>query len=308
MEPTPRTPARLGGAAAALLLTAAAFSTGAAHPATATTVCEPFGEIPMGEYWLNNNVWGQDAGSGSQCVEDLYQDGDTIGWRTEWDWEGDPYQVKSYVSSVLGWHWGWNSDEDTGLPVRLSSGRALETAWEYDLRTEGTVAVAYDLWLHDIADPGWSDDPADEVMVWLSARGGAGPLGERIDTVEVGGERWDLYQGAVEDDDGQLLWDVHSFVHTGGTRSFEGDLTGFTDHLADRGALEPDQYLSSVQAGIEVFQGTGVLETTAYRVTRGVTGGRSRHHGVIASARGTGVASPSVSREAWSACTVLERR
>lgn len=270
MDPNPRTPARLGGVAAALILVAAAFSTGAAHPATAAaTVCEPFGEIPMGKYWLNNNVWGQDAGSGSQCVEDLYHDGDTIGWRTEWDWEGDPYQVKSYVGSVLGWHWGWNADEDTGLPVRLSSGRTVETAWEYDLRTEGTVAVAYDLWLHDTADPGWDDDPADEVMVWLSARGGAGPLGERIDTVTVAGEQWDLYRGAVRGEDGRLYWNVHSFVHTSGTRSFEGDLTGFTDHLADRGALASDQYLSSVQSGIEVFRGAGELETTAYRVARG---------------------------------------
>ena len=273
MATSPRTPARLGGVAAALLLTTALTSgTAAAAPAdgprAATTVCEPFDTIPMGKYWLNNNLWGQDAGSGSQCVEDLYQSGDTIGWRTEWQWEGEPYEVKSYVSSVLGWHWGWNAD-DTGLPVPLWTEEPLNTTWDYDINTDGPVAVAYDMWVHDVSNPTWEDDPSDEVMVWLSAHHGAGPLGQQVDTVNVGGEQWDLYRGEIRDENGQLLWHVHSFVHTSGTDSYSGDLTAFTDHLAARGELSWDQHLSSVQSGLEVFRGSGSMQTNAYSVTKG---------------------------------------
>ena len=228
--------------------------------------CEAFAEIPMGRYWLNNNLWGQDAGTGTQCVEATSQDGETIGWRTDWEWEGDPYQVKSFVSSVLGWHWGWNT-EDTGLPTQLTDATPVSSAWDYSISTDGTAAVTYDLWLHDIADPDWEDDPTNEVMIWLAAEGGAGPLGERVATIDVADESWELHRGEVLDDDGNHLWSVHSFVHTSGTTSFEADLSEFTDTLVDRDELSTDQYLTSVQAGVEVFTGAGELDTTAYRTT-----------------------------------------
>ncbi len=230
--------------------------------------CEAFAEIPMGRYWLNNNLWGQEDGTGTQCVEATSQDGETIGWRTDWEWEGDTHQVKSFVSSVLGWHWGWKA-EDTGLPVQLSDATPVPSAWDYTVTTDGTAAVTYDLWLHEVMDPDEEDDPADELMIWLSAEGGAGPLGEQVTTVDVAGQSWDLYRGEVLDDDGDHLWWVHSFVHTSGTNSFEADLSEFTDILVERDELSTDQYLTSVQAGVEVFSGTGELDTTAYRTTVG---------------------------------------
>lgn len=268
---------RFGAAAAGLALAfgAAACSPAPAEAATAANTteadgaqvlqeCEPFAEIPMGKYWLNNNLWGQDAGTGTQCVEDTFADGDTIGWRTDWTWDGEPYQVKSYVSSVLGWHWGWNAEEETGLPIQLSSGQSVNSGWDYTIDTDGVAAVNYDLWVHDIPEPDWPDDPVDEVMIWLSSHGGAGPIGEQIDTLTVEGEEWALHEGDIIGDNGELLWTVHSFVHTSGTESFDADLTAFTDALVDRGDLDSGQYLSSVQSGIEVFLGTGQLETTSY--------------------------------------------
>jgi hypothetical protein len=266
---------RVGAVTAALALAGVTGCT--AQPETAATVaedqalqaeCEPFAEIPMGKYWLNNNLWGQDAGEGTQCVEATYQEGETIGWRTDWEWDGEPYQVKSFVSSVLGWHWGWNAEEDTGLPVQLTSAEPLNTAWEYTIDTDGVAAVTYDLWLHDVAEPDWEDDPTDELMIWLSAHGGAGPLGEQVDTLTLAGEEWDLYQGAVEDDStGEVLWNVYSFVHTSGTETFDADLAEFTGELVDRGELDAQKYLSSVQSGLEVFLGEGELETLSYSVT-----------------------------------------
>ncbi|WP_304453715.1 hypothetical protein [Nocardiopsis sp. YSL2] len=266
---------RVGIATAALALAAGLSGGAGAAPAEAASAvnamdrrCEAFAEIPMGRYWINNNLWGQDAGSGTQCVEDLYRNGEAIGWRTDWDWTGGPYQVKSYASAVLGWHWGWKSDR-TGLPVRLSWGTPVPSAWDYDVSTDGTAAVNYDLWLHDTADPGWEDDPADEVMIWLSAHGGAGPIGGRVATVDVAGQSWDLYRGEILDDAGNHMWWVHSFVHTEGTTSFDADLTDFTGALVRRGDLREGQYLSSVQAGVEVFRGSGELTTRAYRTTVG---------------------------------------
>ncbi|MFC3998159.1 hypothetical protein ACFOVU_19695 [Nocardiopsis sediminis] len=252
-------------ASGALAAPAAADAPVAPLAAPLAETCEAFGTIDQGSYWINNNLWGQDAGTGSQCIEDTFTDGDTIGWRTEWQWEGGPSSVKSFSSSVLGWHWGWRNS-DTGLPVQLSAGTSIPSSWEYDVQPDdpGTMNVAYDLWLHEIPNPGSTDDPTDEIMIWPYTSGGAGPIGQRIDTVTVDGQEWDLYQGQIPD-----AWNVYSFVRTSNTESLDIDIASFTGHLVDRGLLAETKYLSSVQAGTEVFTGQGALETLSYSAVVG---------------------------------------
>jgi hypothetical protein len=174
---------------------------------------------------------------------------------------GQANSVKSYASAVLGWHWDWKS-RDTGLPIRLSDGRAVRRNWDFAVRQESpnTMNVAYDLWLHDVAAPDWPDEPTDEVMVWLYRSGGAGPVGTKQATVTIGGTTWDLYRGDIG-------WNVFSFVRTGNTTSADLDLTDFTDDLTTRGWLQRSKYLSSVEAGTEIFAGEGALDTSAYAVT-----------------------------------------
>ena len=230
-----------------------------APPTRGAENCTAGGSVAAGKYWLHNNQWGKKSGSGSQCV---WSTG-SGGWGTRWEWTGAGNTVKSYVSSVLGWHWGWKSP-GTGLPVRLGEHRAVRTAWDYavDRKTANTMNVSYDLWLHDRADPDWQDEPTDEVMVWLYRFGGAVPVGTKQATVTVGGTEWDVYRGDAG-------WRVSSFVRTSNTSSVELDLTDFTDYLIDRGWLERTRYLSSVEAGAEIFTGSGALDTSAYTVTIG---------------------------------------
>jgi hypothetical protein len=144
--------------------TAAALLIAPSTPAHAATTCDAFGSITLNKYWVNNNLWGQSSGSGRQCVWDT-ANGASIGWGTDWTWSGQPSQVKSFSSSVLGWHWGWQT---TGheLPVRLNAGRDIYTDVRYQVSGSGTMNVAYDLWLHTISNPSWGDNPTDEVMIW----------------------------------------------------------------------------------------------------------------------------------------------
>jgi hypothetical protein len=238
--------------------------TGTAH---AASTCTASATITQGKYYVNNNLWGRDAGNGWQCSWDSYQSGNTIGWGTNWDWTSkSPAQdnsVKSYASSVLGWHWGWKTT-GTQLPTQLSARKAVRTDWSFNVRHNrpGTMNVAYDLWLHDKANPDWPDNPTDEVMIWLYRTGGAGPVGSKVATLNIGGATWDLYQGDIG-------WKVHSFIRTSNTTSASLDLSQFTRALENRGSLSSNKYLSSVQAGTEVFHGAGQLDTTAYSVTVG---------------------------------------
>lgn len=257
---SPRRPIRKVAAAAALTTLTLAGSALAPLVAAAAPVetCEAFGEIPKGKYWLNNNLWGA-ADNGTQCLRSDTAAGKNIAWQTNWDWSGEPYQVKSFTSAVLGWHWGWKR-QDTELPIRLSDDRTVATAWKYDVSPNpGVMNVAYDLWAHDIPNPDWGDDPTDEIMIWLYRSGGAGPLGTKVDTVTIAGTRWDLYKGYT-------AWNVFSFVRVENTEESVLDLTHFTDELVRRGDMSRSKYLSSVQAGPEIFTGKGTFTTTGYMV------------------------------------------
>ncbi|HWS38597.1 MAG TPA: cellulose binding domain-containing protein [Actinoplanes sp.] len=266
---TPTTaPAATRSATPAATKSATPAATGSATPAAPATTgpedCTDFAALVSGKYWVNNNVWGKADGTGSQCVRQNGLTDASLSWDTRWTWAGDNTKVKSYASAVLGWHWGWKVPSGTGLPVRLSEGKAVETNWDFTVTQEsgGVMNVAYDLWLHDRANPDWQDNPTDEVMVWLYKSGGAGPIGTKQATVTIGGATWDLYRGNIG-------WEVYSFVRTGDTSSARLDLTGFTDELTARGWLAKTKYLSSVQAGTEVFTGSGRLETSAYSVRIG---------------------------------------
>ena len=249
--------------------TATKTATATASPvATATkgaANCADYAALVRGKHWVNNNVWGKADGTGSQCVWENGLSGDSLSWGTEWTWAGDNTKVKSYASAVLGWHWGWKvPSATTGLPVRLSAGKAVTTTWNFRVTqtTSNVMNVAYDLWLHDMAAPDWQNNPTDEVMVWLYKSGGAGPVGTKQATVTIGGATYDLYKGNIG-------WEVYSFVRTSNTSAATLDLTDFTDDLVARGWLAKSKYLSSVQAGTEIFTGSGRLDTTAYSVKIG---------------------------------------
>ncbi|GAQ52431.1 GH12 family glycosyl hydrolase domain-containing protein [Streptomyces acidiscabies] len=240
--------------------------------ARAADNCTAFNTISASPYYLNNNVWGRQGASGKECTWlNSYRNGN-LNWDTTFDWTGDRTSVKAYASAVLGWHWGWK-EKNTRLPIRLDSGRRVTSNWSFKItQNRPTVMnVSYDLWFHQKSNPDWRDQPHDEVMVWLNRQNGAGPLGTKRETLSVGGVAWDLYVGKIvnKDSAGKITssWNVYSFVRRANTTSQTTDLTGLTDALVRRRLLGGTTYLTSVEAGTEVFTGTGRLSTSAYSVT-----------------------------------------
>lgn len=224
--------------------------------------------LTLGKYWLNSNLWGAGTGTGSQCLWETSQRGETIAWGTSWDWSGQAETVKSYNCAVLGWHWGWKI-ADTGLPFQLAEHRRVQTTWNFQLQetTPGGLNVSYDLWLS--RNPRLDNANADhEIMIWLYKSGDIRPIGVKQGTVTLEGTSWELWEGSLP----ECGWPVHSFVRTVNTTSQELNLTEFFDYLIGRG-LSSSQYLISVEAGAEVFTGAGRLDTTTYSVE--ISGGIS---------------------------------
>ncbi|MGW7406871.1 GH12 family glycosyl hydrolase domain-containing protein [Streptomyces sp. NPDC054833] len=253
--------------AASVALAAAAGVT-VAQAGESSKKCTAFDTIALGKYYLNNNLWGQDKGTGTQCVWDSSRSGSTISWGTSYSWansaKGTDSDVKSYASTVLGWHWGWKADKaSTGLPIRVGDRKKVTAEWSFSVGSNpGTLNVAYDLWLHAKGTADWQDQPTDEVMIWLNRQGGAGPLGTEYGSVSLGGSMWDIYRGNIG-------WNVYSFVRRTNTTGATLNLDDFTQALVRRKLLSDDKYVSGIESGTEVFKGSGRLDTKSYSVEIG---------------------------------------
>jgi xyloglucan-specific endo-beta-1,4-glucanase len=120
--------------------------------------------------------------------------------------------------------------------------------------------VAYDLFTSSTA----TGSAVYEVMIWLGAYGGAGPIsstGSTIATPTIAGSSWKLYYGL----NGSMK--VYSFVASSNIASFSGDLKLFLTYLSSNQGLSTSQYLTSLGAGTEPFTGSNaVLTTSAYSV------------------------------------------
>jgi len=216
--------------------------------------------ITEGKYWINNNQWGISGASGSQSIWGTCQTGDLVGWGTSWTWSGGS-GVKTYASLVFGWQWGWRIT-NTGLPVQLSSSSAVNCGWQFSLTsaTTGVFNVAYDTWLMSTATADANTTPSEEVMVWLYAAGGAGPLGSlNTSNVSIAGATWNLYWGK-----GGSSWNVASYVRTSNATAATMNMMLFYRDLVTRGLVPNTRYLASIQAGTEVTSGSGELDTTGF--------------------------------------------
>jgi xyloglucan-specific endo-beta-1,4-glucanase len=234
--------------------------------AQANNTCTNFDFILMGKYWVNNNGWGVSSGSGQQCIWSNCQTGDLIGWGTSFNWTGGAGQVKTYASTVLGWHFGLKvPGSDTGLPVQISSTRAVNCGWDFTLNAAvaPTLDIAYDMFAHTINNPGCCDNPTDEIMVWLYRSGGAGPIGNTMATVNLGGTSWELHVGTNRTQNA-AGWNVFSYVRTANATTSVLNMMDFMHDLQTRGLISGAKYLNSVQAGTEVFTGTGTLQTNGF--------------------------------------------
>lgn len=116
--------------------------------------------------------------------------------------------------------------------------------------------VSYDMFTSSTA----SGSNEYEIMIWLAALGGAGPIsntGSAVATPTIGSVSFKLYSGP----NGNTT--VYSFVAESETTSFSGDLLDFYTYLESSFSFPSSQYLLSIGAGSEPFTGSGAVFTTS---------------------------------------------
>ncbi|KAJ5812246.1 hypothetical protein N7474_008547 [Penicillium riverlandense] len=212
--------------------------------------CGQYDSTTTGSYSVNNNLWGlSEDENGTQCTGVDSLSGSTIAWHTTFSWSGDTTQVKSYADVALQFS-----------AQQLSAISSIESSWDWSYSTTDITAdVSYDMFLSSSA----TGSNEYEIMVWLAAIGGAGPIsstGSPIATATINGITWNLYYGM----NGSTY--VYSFVANSEVTSFSGDMLQFFQYLEEYEGVSSSLYLITVQSGTEPFSGTAELTTSAYSV------------------------------------------
>jgi len=226
---------------------------GLASTAFGADFCGQWDTATMTDYTLYQDLWGEDnASSGSQCTTVDSDNGDTIAWHTSWSWSGGSSDVKSYANAAYKF-----------TPKTIGSITSIPTTWDWSYTGSDIVAdVSYDMFADTTSG---SSTSQFEIMVWLAAYGGAGPIsstGSADETVTIGGVDFKLYDGFNGD------MHTYSYVATSDVTSFSGDLLDFLTHIVDTyGTLTTSHYLNSIGAGTEPFTGSNaVLTVSKYSV------------------------------------------
>ncbi|KAG8773812.1 hypothetical protein FRC15_001751 [Serendipita sp. 397] len=217
------------------------------------STCDSWGSSTQGSFTAYQNLWGASSGTGSQCMSLDSVSGSTFAWTTTWTWSGGPYNVKSYDNIAYNFA--------TGVKVNTIS--SIPSTWVWSQTGTSPINnVAYDLMT--TASGNVNDAHTYEIMIWLGAFGGAGPIsssGSPVATPTIAGYSWKLFDGY----NGSMR--VFSFVASSNIQSFTGDLKAFLTYLASNNGFDATQYLTVLQAGTEPFTGSNVvLTTTKYTV------------------------------------------
>lgn len=212
----------------------------------ASTYCGQWDSVTTGAYTLYNNLWGESAGTGSQCTTYNSLSGNTLSWSTAWSWAGGSSSVKSYANARIT------------VNKALSAIKTIPSTWKWSITGSNIVAdVSYDMFTGTSA----TSSQSYEIMVWLAALGGAGPISSTgstpIATPTIDSVKFNLFKGP----NGSMT--VFSFVAVSETTSFSGDLNAFFTYLEANQGLSKSQVLQTIGAGTEPFDGSNVVLTNS---------------------------------------------
>ena len=85
-------------------------------------ICDQYTPVQAGSYAVQNDAWGKDSGSGSQCAQIDGLNGGALSWSTTFSWDGGPNSIKSYA----------NAESAEGTPCKpLSQYHSIPTTWSW---------------------------------------------------------------------------------------------------------------------------------------------------------------------------------
>lgn len=217
-------------------------------------VCAKFGSVPVagGRFEVQNDAWGA---STPQCTTAF----DT-GFSVQADHDKDSGPA-AYPSIVWGCNHG-TCTRGTPFPRPLSDLGDVRSSWAVSVPDGGRYNASYDIWL-DPTPRRDGDNTGAELMIWLVRAGGIDPIGSKAGTANLAGAAWDVYEGQNNG------VPVISYVRQQSVRQvLDLPITDFVRDAIRQGVVQPQWYLTNLQAGFEPWVGGTGLSTDAFNATR----------------------------------------
>jgi hypothetical protein len=166
----------------------------------------------------------------------------------------------AYPNIFVGCSWGLCSPH-TRLPMQVSKVKAVVTTWHTTMKAKGTWGAGYDIWFaRRRAISGQSGGA--ELMIWLNSRGfGANtwPI------VTVDHQQWHL-EHWVTHGHGKK-WNYIQFRRVQSTSKVTNlNVKAFMTAAERSGLMNRSWWLTSVEAGFEIWRGGTGLSTTQFAV------------------------------------------
>ena len=170
------------------------------------------------------------------------------------------YEPVAYPNIFLGCSWGICT-KDSGLPKQASKVKQFRTTWHTTMPSAGTWGAGYDIWF-DRTPVSSGQSGGAELMIWLNAKG----FGKNTwPTVKIDGTLWHLAHWVAK---GQHKhWNYIQFRRVNSTSKVTNlNVKPFIAAAERHGLINSSWWLTSVEAGFEIWRGGVGLGTTQFMV------------------------------------------
>ena len=225
-----------------------------------TVICEDWGIIETGDFIIENNVWNKgNTTNYSQCIF-LNDSNGTVQFGWEWTWPNQTETVvKSYPEVIFGSK-PWNTSSTTAeLPIKIADIQSLSISLDAEMEATGSYNLAFDIWITE-TDEQSEEVITKEIMIWLESKE-LSPAGEIIETVLIDSVSYDLYHYSFPD------WEYLAFHSQQNISSVSIQLHKFLESLIDLDLLAETEYMTSIELGNEIVDGTGRTIINQFAIT-----------------------------------------
>lgn len=236
-------------------------------------VCSAWAKIFLGEYVINNNIWGKgNINDYTQCIIGILnpQSGapDNIGW--SWSWPKASIGVKAYPSILYG-HKPWNDYSTTArLPQAINQLKHLTVSYKLKTVSSGAVNLLLESWITRTDKPS-PVDRVGELAVQLYQKNWPGQAGRYVESIVINGITFDFYiEKEMRVPSDTHTWAYYGFVHKGApVLQAKLDIMKFVNYLVNHGYVNRKHYIATVELGNEVDHGEGRTEIEYFSVKGG---------------------------------------
>ena len=245
---------------------------GKSAPTVQQAFCDDEYLLKVPGFVYSNNMWGKgDITDYEQCLlKRVRNDTVTYGWRWRWPLgPGGTGSVKAYPEVIFGHKpLGGPPVPPTAqdLPRRISDLKQLLVDFNVDMTAQGLYNLAFEMWIvSDVCPEMHEKNITHEIMIWVDGTLGPATEGVEHEVSEIDGFVYDVYFDSEHAATGTQNA-VITFLGREKRQSGTLDLLKFLHYLVDKERIVADHYMTSVELGNEVVEGTGEVWLKRFQV------------------------------------------